>query len=242
MTVDLFPDELALARAQLASGLFGTAEGTVRSRIRILSATSRPGEELDVARLLLAEALWRQGRIAAAGVSVSEIRPRSPSRRKPLALMIEAEALAAQGLADRAQPLVAEVVGAIGADGAWSLRQGTPTRLAWPHPPALDDSPPPPPLAVAGEPAVRAEAARTRLLAAKRAFADGDPESGDRELAMAVRLDASTSAEGLALFEPTLGPRPASDRLLLYGDLLRTAGRDTEASAIFDRAAKPEPE
>lgn len=242
MTIDLFGDDLALARAQIGSGLFGIAEGTLRRRIRALSAMTRPGEEMDVARLLLAEALWRQGRIAAAGAVVAEIRPRSPSRRKPLTLMIEAEALAAQGLADRAEPLVASVVSALGADGAWEMRQGAPTRLAWPHPPALDDSPPPPPLAVAGEPAVRAEAARTRLAAARLAFADGDPEAGDRELAMAVRLDPAMAGEGLALFEPTLGPQPAADRLLLYGDLLRTAGRDAQASAVFDRAAKPDSE
>ena len=54
MTLDLFGDDHALARAQLASGLVGVAEGTLRRRIRALSAMNRPGEEMDVARLLLA--------------------------------------------------------------------------------------------------------------------------------------------------------------------------------------------
>ena len=37
--------------------------------------------------------------------------------------------------------------------------------------------------------------------------------------------------------EPTLGGQPAAERLLLYGDLLRAAGREVEAAEAYDRAA-----
>jgi len=38
--------------------------------------------------------------------------------------------------------------------------------------------------------------------------------------------------------EPTLEAEPPADRLLLYGDLLRAAGREADAVAAFDRAAR----
>ncbi|HET6381474.1 MAG TPA: hypothetical protein VFH63_10665, partial [candidate division Zixibacteria bacterium] len=61
--IDLIPDELALAQAQLASGLPGLAEGVLRRHIGRLEAAGRGAlAELDAARALLAEALWRQGR------------------------------------------------------------------------------------------------------------------------------------------------------------------------------------
>jgi hypothetical protein len=55
---------------------------------------------------------------------------------------------------------------------------------------------------------------------------------------LAMRLDPRVAADGVALVEPTLGPRPGADRLLLYGDLLRAAGRSPEASDAYDRAAR----
>jgi hypothetical protein len=66
----------------------------------------------------------------------------------------------------------------------------------------------------------------------------GDLERGDTELGIAVRLDPALAADGVAILEPTLGGQPASDRLLLYGDLLRAAGRQVEAERAYDRAAE----
>jgi hypothetical protein len=46
------------------------------------------------------------------------------------------------------------------------------------------------------------------------------------------------AAAGIALLEPSLGPKPAAERLVLYGDLLRAAGRERDAAAAYDRAAR----
>ena len=72
--VDLIPDELALARAQLASGLYGVAEGVLLRMIAGLEAAGKGElEELDGARALLAEALWRQGRSSSGGPGVCAV-------------------------------------------------------------------------------------------------------------------------------------------------------------------------
>jgi hypothetical protein len=65
----------------------------------------------------------------------------------------------------------------------------------------------------------------------------GNLARGDSELSIAVRLDPSLAADGVAILEPTLGGQPAAERLLLYGDLLRAAGREVEANEAYDRAA-----
>ena len=92
--VDLIPDELSLARGQLASGLPGMAEGVLRRHVARLEAGGRGADdELDVARGLLAEALWRQGRPRAAGAIVDAIRAGSLERRRPQVLLVEAEAM-----------------------------------------------------------------------------------------------------------------------------------------------------
>jgi hypothetical protein len=51
-------------------------------------------------------------------------------------------------------------------------------------------------------------------------------------------MDPRIAADGVALVEPSLGAQPAADRLLLYGDLLRAAGRNPEAAEAYDRAAR----
>ena len=58
IVVDLIPDDLSLARAQLAAGLTGQAEGSLRRHIARLDADGDNGrslDELDAARALLAE-------------------------------------------------------------------------------------------------------------------------------------------------------------------------------------------
>jgi hypothetical protein len=70
------------------------------------------------------------------------------------------------------------------------------------------------------------------------AYGEGDTATGDRELAIALRRDPRIATAGLALLEPGLGEQPSAERLVLYGDLLRAAGRERDAAAAYDRAAR----
>lgn len=246
--IGLLVDEMALARAQLDSAQPGLAEGTLRRRIAQREAED-PGtdDELDALRTLLAESLWRQGRLISARAALDAVRPGSPQRRLPIASLIEAEALAASGEPDRAAGALERVVGSIGVDGAHDLRAGVPGRLSWPLPSELQPpaarAPRPPWTAAAEEvPALpvgdeKTAAARRRMEEARVAYVAGDLARGDSEMSIAVRLDASLAGDGVSILEPTLGGQPASERLLLYGDLLRAAGRRVEASQAYDRAA-----
>lgn len=243
--VDLLTDQLALARTQLGSGLYGLAEGVLLRLIAGLEAAGKGGlEEMDAARALLGEALWRQGRPLAAGTAVAAIRSTSLERRRPIVMLIEAEALAAAGDPDRAARLAERVVSAIGVDEAWKLRGGVASRITWPAPPSFR-SPARRPEGAAGGPSApvlptpeRTAAAHARLEAARHAFAAGDPDEGDRQLAAALRLDPRVGPDGAAMLEPTLEPEAPAERLLLYGDLLRAAGREADATIAFDRAAR----
>ena len=243
--VDLIPDELALARAQLGSGLYGLAEGVLLRLIAGLEAAGKGGlEELDGARALLAEALWRQGRPLAAGSAIEQIRPNSLERRSPMLMLIEAEAVAAAGDPDRAARLAERVVSTIGVDEAWKLRGGVATRITWPAPSSFRAPARRPDGAALGEPAAalptpeRTAAAHARMEAARRAYAAGELDEGDRQLAAALRLDARIGTEGAAIVEPMLTGEASAERLLLYGDLLRAAGREADATVAFDRAAR----
>lgn len=249
--VELVPDELALARAQLDAGLAAIAEGSLRRQIARIEAAGRAAyDELDATRALLAEALWRQQRPLAAGGVLDSVRSSSLERRRPISLIVEAEARAASGDPDRAAALAEQVVRMVGIDEAWRLRGGVPSRVPWPTPPSLRPEPPraAPPAFAAGAvispeaddaPAPeRIAAAHARLEEARAAFAAGDESRGDDLLTVALRLDATIAGDGVALLEPTLGERPAQGRLVLYGDLLRAAGRDADASAVYDRAAR----
>jgi hypothetical protein len=242
--VDLLPDELSLARTQLASGLPGLAEGVLRRHIARLDAGgSGAWDEVDAARALLGEALWRQGRPLAAGAVVQAIRAGSLERRRPSVLLIEAEAFAAAGDPDRAAALMERVLGDVGIDEAWRLRGGVPSRLAWPVPVSLRPqrrtprgqaaaTPPPVPSPE------RTAGAHARLEAARQSYSVGNAYEGDRQLGLALRLDPRIAADGVALMEPTLELGTGPDRLLLYGDLLSAAGRPAEASDAYDRAAR----
>jgi hypothetical protein len=243
--VDLLPDELSLARTQLASGLPGLAEGVLRRHIARLDASGHGAlDEVDAARALLAEALWRQGRPLAAGAVVQAIRSGSLERRRPLTLLIEAEAFSAAGDPDRAAALMERVLGDVGIDEAWRLRGGVPSRLAWPVPLSLRPAQRRTPghVAAATPPPIpspeRTAGAHARLEAARQAYGAGNAYEGDRELGLGLRLDPRIAAEGVALMEPTLELGTGPDRLLLYGDLLRAAGRTSEASEAYDRAAR----
>jgi hypothetical protein len=135
------------------------------------------------------------------------------------------------------------VIEAVGVDESWRLRGGVPSRLAWPVPASLRPSQRRPaaagaPPAASGPSPERTAAAHARLEAARLAYGGGNDAEGDRELGLAMRLDPRVAAEGVDLVEPTLGPGAAAARLLLYGDLLRAAGRSAEASDAYDRAAR----
>jgi hypothetical protein len=243
--VDLLPDQLSLARAQLASGLYGLAEGVLLRLIAGLEAVGKGGlEELDAARSLLAESLWRQGRPLAAGAAIEAIRPGSLERRRPIVTLIEAEVVAASGDPERAARLAEKVISTIGVDEAWKLRGGVGTRITWPAPSSFRS----PARRVEGSasmpaaPALptpeRTAAAHARLEAARRAFGAGELDEGDRQLAAALRLDPRMGPDGAGVMESTLGKEPPAERLLLYGDLLRAAGREADATIAFDRAAR----
>ena len=92
------------------------------------------------------------------------------------------------------------------------------------------------------EPAVGEDAlvtaGRERMEEARVAYVAGDLERGDTDMSLAVRLDAGLAGDGVAILEPTLGGQPTPERLLLYGDLLRAAGREVEADRAVDRAAQ----
>lgn len=142
-------------------------------------------------------------------------------------MMVEAEGLAAIGEMRQAEGLVERVVNAVGADEAWRLRRGAPSRLEWPAPSWAGPS-------SGGD----TSPAEDRLAAAAVAYGADDLATGDRELALALRRDPRIAPAGLALIEPGLGAQPAAERLVLYGDLLRAAGRERDAAAAYDRAAR----
>jgi hypothetical protein len=249
--VDLVADEMTLARAQLDAGLPALAEGTLLRRLAWLEADGAGlNDETDALRALLAEALWRQGRPAAARRVVDAIRPSSPQRRLPVTGIVEADALAAAGERDRAEGAMERVIDAIGADAVHEIRGGMAATLSWPLPAELRAEPTRPSRAPWGAPTAlgdgrgeesiddeRMAAARGRLEEARVAYVAGASERGDAELAIALRLEPSLATDGVALIEPTLGRQPAAERLLLYGDLLRAAGRQGEADEAYDRAA-----
>ncbi len=249
--VDLVADEMTLARAQLDAGLPALAEGTLLRRLAWLEADGAGlNDETDALRALLAEALWRQGRPAAARRVVDAIRPSSPQRRLPVTGIVEADALAAAGERDRAEGAMERVIDAIGADAVHEIRGGMEGPLAWPLPAELRAEPIRPSRAPwtastalgdgHGDEAIddeRMAAARGRLEEARVAYVAGASERGDAELAIALRLEPSVATDGVALIEPTLGRQPAAERLLLYGDLLRAAGRQGEADEAYGRAA-----
>jgi len=249
--IDLLSDELTLARAQLDAGQPALAEGTLRHRIAYREAEGAGADdEADALRAFLAESLWRQGRIVSARAALDAVRPSSPQRRLPIVTIIEAEALAVAGERDRATGALERVVAAIGVDEAHELRAGVSGRLSWPLPAELRPQParaPRPPWAPAPteerteaaspEGDARTASARGRLEEARVAYVAGDLARGDGEMSIAVRLDPALASDALAILEPTLGGQPPGERLLLYGDLLRAAGRRVEAKQAYDRAA-----
>lgn len=241
--IDLVPDELSLARGQLASGLAAIAETTLRRRIAEIGVEGGSHDELDAAQALLAEALWRQGRHRAAGAALDGIRLSSIERQRPVSGIIAAEAAAASGDPDAAARGAEAVLASTGIDDTWRLRSGVPGRVAWPVPASMRPGTRRPAAApftapITSDEPERTAAAHVRLEAARQAFGTGESGRGDRELMLALRLDPRIAPEGIALLEAGLAGEPSAERLLLYGDLLRAAGRAADAAAAYDRAGR----
>ena len=252
--IDVIADELGLARAQLDAGLTGLAEGTVRRRLARLEADGAESadDELDALHLLLAETLWRQQRHVAARAALDAIRTGSGQRRLPIAMLVDAETLAAAGEADRAAGAQERLVAAVGIDEAHALRgrRARPAVLAAAVR-ARRRGP------AAGTPAVELRPGgagrrgrldgrrraggrrrRARMEDARVAYVAGDRQRGDGRMSIALRLDPGLAADGVKIIEPTLGRQPSAERLVLYGDLLRAAGREAEAQRAYGRAAE----
>ena len=190
-------------------------------------------------------------RAGLAGATVIDtIRAGSLERRRPIVLLVEAEAMAAAGDPDRADALMERVIESVGIDEAWRLRGGVPSRLAWPMPASMRPTPrrPSPTFGgpatttaptrrrPSGRPPPRPAGGRAAGLQ-RRPRGRGRPRAGPRPAARRAR-----GGGGRDLAEPTLGPQPPPDRLLLYGDLLRAAGRTQEASEAATAPPAPEPD
>ena len=122
----------------------------------------------------------------------------------------------------------------------WRLRGGVPGLVAWPLPPSMRDAARGSTTAatpLAADSPERIADAHRRLEAARAAYGAGELDRGDQELSIALRLDPRVAVAGIELLEAGLGDEPPGARLVLYGDLLRAAGRVAEASSAYDRAA-----
>ena len=155
----------------------------------------------------------------------------------PIVMLVEAEAMAAAGDPDRANGLMERVIKAVGVDEAWRLRGGVPSRLPWPMPASMRPAPRRPSTPAFGGSATtaaptppspeRTAAAHARLEAARRRLQRGTRRRGRPGAGGSpCGSTRAMAGEGVALAEPTLGPQPPPERLLLYGDLLRAAGRE----------------
>lgn len=235
--MDLLPDELMVARAQIEDGLAALAERTLRRLLDEAARQSAAQESLDAPRALLAEALWRQGRPRAAGAVLADVRG-DGLRSAPLMRVIEADSVAAGGDPERATALMDALLEDVGVEVTWEVRGGVPSRLPWPDPAELSNGD----VAAGrtGPESVREAEARARLHAGRQAFDEGEDGAAEDEIALALRLDPTTAGDALALVEPRVHASSSARRLILYGDLLAAIGRGAEAEAAYESAISAE--
>ena len=183
----------------------------------------------------LAEARWRTGDLAAAGEAAIALVDRG--RDDTIALVIAAEATAAQGRPGEARRLAGRAIAGLDVP-LEVLFAGMPRSSIWPgevaHGTALASIQP-------GEMGFAASPAAAEAFAGgQAALASGDTTNAALRLGVAVRLEPGFAQAVV----DTVGPRPAEPAMaLLAGDALRLLGRETEARAAFDvaRGAAPVP-
>jgi hypothetical protein len=200
------------------------------------------GGSLDAGAMVdLAEARWRTGDLAGAGVSAqAAIGHRT---KDPLAFVIAAEAVAEAGRPTEARRLAGRAVTAA-AGPLDALFAGMPRSSIWPADSIGAESAPPVAAAPrvgrsrpgrgASEDAGPAPTAAAEAFAGGRgALASGDVATAALELGVAIRLEPDYAQAAL----DAIGERIAEPRLaLVAGDALRLLGRETEALAAFDTA------
>ena len=246
------PDELSLARAQLAAGLPAWPREPLRRRIAMLEADGTSGdEELDA----LARPAGR-GALAAGPARRRTRRARRDAaveRRSGACPIVHAHRGRGARRVRRARPRRRRA-GARHRGG----RRGRGVRAARRRPGSR--SPGRCRASSCPQPARRAAAAWSQAADEPDADAGRRRTRGRRPRACGSRRHASPTwpatssaatarcrspcgwiagspADGVAIMEPTLGGQPHAERLLLYGDLLRAAGRRVEADRAYDRAA-----
>jgi len=216
-----------------------------------LEALAGRGALDETALLDLAEARWRTGDLAGAGEAAATLL--AQGREEPLALLIAAESVAAQGRPGEARRLASRAL-AVAPLPLDAVFAGMPRNPIWPDDPApagdhaaatLDGSAAggavwsghaarPRHASPAGEPAGPASVAAAEAFAGGRAaLAGGDTGPAALRLGVALRLDPEFA-------EAVLAAVGAWDRdpalALVAGDALRLLGREAEAHVAFDLA------
>ena len=203
--------DLRLARLHLRTGSTALA----RAELEWLAAAGA----LDTDGLAeLAIARWRTADLPAAAEAAAAHLDAGGSAIG--AIVVAAEAAAADERADEAEAFVARVVAA--ADGASfeAVIAGRPTRAPWPS--DLQPSGPD-----GGDPA-----ARDPIRLAQQELDGGQPDAAALRLGLALRRDPDLAAAVV----DAIGDRSTPGLDLVRGDALRTLGREAEAERAFASA------
>jgi hypothetical protein len=250
------PTGLRLARLHLRMGSLSLARAE-------LEAYAGRGSLDEDALADLAEARWRTGDLAGAGEAAAALL--ETGRTDPVAMVIAAEAVAAQGRPGEARRLAARALEHLGAP-LDQVFAGIVRSSIWPSDPAgalpaIDEPPRATADDAAARPAAEGPAAATASLAMPQAAEDTPSAAGLQAtlesaaalagglaalqrtaiaqaataLSVALRLDPSAAEEILE----AVGPGPWTDPALalVAGDALAALGRLPEAQAAWSAAA-----
>ncbi len=247
------PTALRLARLHLRMGSLPLA----RAELESLAGQSMLDED---ALLDLAEVRWRTGDVAGAGEAANALLARG--RDDTLAIVIAAEAVAAEGRPGEARRLAARALEGI--DGPLDpVFAGIPRSLIWPAdviaPGDLPADPGEPIAARVGParggahgtsagslasgarittddpgPAPVSTGAAEAYAGGRAALGAGDGPAAAVGLGVALRLEPAFAQDVLDVIGERAIAEPAL--ALVAGDALRLLGRETEALAAFDRA------
>ena len=231
LTLDGRRTSLRLARVHLRLGSLALARAE-------LEALAAHGILDDDGLLDLAEARWRTGDLPAAGEAAIALVDRG--RGDVVALVIAAEAIAAEGRPTEARRLADRAVEAAG-EPLDAVFAGMPRSSIWPGEAveAVDEAASP--AVDANVPSTASAAAIDAYAGGRAALAAGESTQAALRLGVAVRLEPGFAEAVL----DAVGPRATEPELaLVAGDALRLLGRETEARAAFDvarGAAAPSP-